>query len=415
MSFQGMQFTPEMRKLIVNVKLFFDEYKKSNTLEDQRSSYLASRALGVGEATVKRIMSAFNKSGEEGLHWDNMHKRGKPSFSIETGVESTVRDFVRNANKNGEIVTLETIKVCLEKELGTAIAIPTLWRALSRWGFEFGEGVRSAQLKESERVVIQRRQYLRIKIANRKPDGTSRRPEIYLDESYINKNHSRDSTWYFTEDSAMLGKPTGKGERLVIINAISANGWVPNAKLTFNASRKSGDYHSNLNWEIFSRWFQDQLLPNIPRDSLIILDNAAYHNVLMEETFPKKSDTVRKLKSWLDHNEIPWTKDMLKPELYQLCLRLAPKPEYRLDQIAAKYDCTILRTPPYHPELQPIETCWAIVKNYIAEHNDCTMKKVLKLLEEGFKQVTSKTTLGLIKKVQKKESDYWKEDSKVLK
>jgi len=51
-------------------------------------------------------------------------------------------------------------------ELHCDVAHTTLWRALQRWGFEFGTGVRSAQIKESERIVILRRQYLRQKLAN---------------------------------------------------------------------------------------------------------------------------------------------------------------------------------------------------------------------------------------------------------
>jgi transposase len=76
----------------------------------------------------------------------------------------------------------------------------------------------------------------------------------------------------------------------------------------------------------------------------------------------------------LEKNSIPWTPDMLTPELYELCKRLAPVPEYRLDKIAEAAGHSILRTPQYHPELQPIETCWAVVKNSMAAHCDFTMK-----------------------------------------
>jgi hypothetical protein len=52
-----------------------------------------------------------------------------------------------------------------------------------------------------------------------------------LDESYVNKNHSNDFIWYSDEDGPWVQKPTGKGERLIIINAITKEGWVPGAKL----------------------------------------------------------------------------------------------------------------------------------------------------------------------------------------
>jgi len=413
MSFQGVEFSPEMRKMVVNVKRFFDTNKKtSDNLATIPASKLTASALDISESTVKVVMAAFNKKGDDGLNFSNFPQRGRPSYVLESGVEPLIRQFVRRANRNGDQVNVEIIRNFMQDELHCkGIAHTTLWRALQRWGFEFGKGTRSAQLKESERIIMMRRQYLRLKRSNRDATGRIERPEVYLDESYINKNHSNDNTWYYEEDGVVLGKPTGKGERLVIVNAITSDGWVPGSRLVFKASKKTGDYHANMNWSNFSKWFQEQLLKNIPKNSLIIMDNAAYHNVLAEEAFPKKGHSVKRLREWLSSNQYPWTQDMLKSELFELCSRLAPKPEFLIDNIARKQGHTILRTPPYHPELQPIETCWAIVKNHVAQHNDCTMKKVRILLEEGFAKVTAKTCQKLIKKINHQEDTFWEEDA----
>lgn len=411
MSFQGVEFNPEMRKMVVNVKHFFDSTKKTPNNLTRPASQLTASALNISESTVKVIMAAFNKKGEEGLNSSKFQQRGRPTYTVESGIEPLIRQFVRRANRDGEQVNIEIIRNFMRDELYCDVAHTTLWRALQRWGFEFGKGTRSAQLKESERVVIKRRQYLRLKRSNRDDKGQIDRPEVYLDESYINKNHSNDNTWYFEEDGIIIGKPTGKGDHLIIVDAITKDGWVPNARLVFKASKKTGDYHANMNWNNFSEWFQEKLLKNIPENSLIIMDNAAYHNVLAEEAFPKKSHSVKRLREWLSNNEIPWTKDMLKSELFVLCSRFATKPEFLIDNIARKHGHSILRTPPYHPELQPIETCWAIVKNHVAQHNDCTMKKVRILLEEGFAKLTTKTCQKLIKKVSMQEDTFWIEDT----
>lgn len=414
MSFQGVEFTPEMRKMVVNAKLFFDDLKSAPSTLELPATQLAASALGISESTVKVIMAAYNKKGEEGLDWSKFQQRGRPTYTVESGIEPLIRQFIRQANRNGDQVNIEIIRRFMRDELHCDIAHTTLWRALQRWGFEFGTGIRSAQLKESERIIIMRRQYLRRKLANRDDKGQIIRPEVYLDESYINKNHSNDNTWYFEEDDIIIGKPTGKGDRLIIVNAITKDGWVPNAKLVFKASKKTGDYHTNMNWDNFSKWFQEKLLKNIPENSLIIMDNVPYHNVLVEEAFPKKSHSVKRLCEWLSNNEIPWTKDMLKSELFDLCLRFAAKPEFLIDRIASREGHSVLRTPPYHPELQPIETCWAVVKNHVAQHNDCTMEKVWTLLEEGFAKVTNKTCQKLIKKVKSQEEAFWDEDTRVV-
>ena len=76
-------------------------------------------------------------------------------------------------------------------------------------------------------------------------------------------------------------------------------------------------------------------------------------------------------------------------------------------------DMTILRTPPYHPELQPIETCWGVVKNYMADHCDFTMRGLRSRLPEAFSQVTSGTCVNIIGLVAKEEDRYWIEDEKL--
>ncbi len=202
---------------------------------------------------------------------------------------------------------------------------------------------------------------------------------------------------------------------MIIVHSITVNGWVDNAQLVFDANRRTGDYHGQMNWENFSKWFKTQLLPNIPLNSIIMLDNAGYHNVFTESTFPVLATRKEALCDWLEKNNIPWTPDMLKPELYELCKRLAPAPEYKLDQIAKAAGHSILRTPQYHPELQPIETCWGVVKNYMADHCDFTMKNFREQLPSAFSKVTPKTCKSLVAKVMKQEKKYWNEDSEFYK
>ena len=210
-----------------------------------------------------------------------------------------------------------------------------------------------------------------------------------------------------------MNKPSGKGERLIIVNAITKDGWVNKAKLVFEAQKKTGDYHGQMSWENFSRWFSDQLLPNIPNKSIIIMDNASYHNVVEENSFPRSNTGKEELRKWLDDNEIPWGQDLLKAELYALCKSSEPKPEYKIDKIAESAGHSILRTPQYHPELQPIELCWGIVKNYMAKHCDFTLRKLRNNLSLAFSQVTAETCRKLIGKTVREEDKFWDEDRKI--
>jgi transposase len=247
---------------------------------------------------------------------------------------------------------------------------------------------------------------------NRGVKGDLIRPEVYLDESYVNKNHSKDFTWYFGEDGPMIQKPTGKGERLIILNAVTSNGWVPSAKLIFKSSRKTGDYHGQMNGKLFQKWFQDRLLPNIPENSLIVMDNASYHNTLTASSPPTRRCAKEKIKSWLAQEGIPCADSSLKAELVEVLLQRAPIPIYEIDDTARKLGHEVVRTPPYHPELQPIEICWGVVKNHVARNCDFTMKNLQLQLEAGFSKVSGATCKKIVAKVRKIEDEYWSEDSK---
>ena len=270
-------------------------------------------------------------------------------------------------------------------------------------------------MKEKNHVIAARRRYLRKKRANRVSgiDTDTIRPEVYLDESYVNKNHSNDFIWYSDEDGPWVQKPTGKGERLIIINAITKSGWVSGCKLVFKSTRKTGDYHGQMNWDLFRKWFTEMLLANIPENSLIIMDNASYHNILSEHSPPTPLCSNKKIMQWLEQNKIHCRDDCLKPELVEILKKMAPEPLYAIDEIARSHGHEIIRTPPYHPELQPIETCWGVVKNHVARNCDFTMANLIEELDSGFENVTAKTCGKIIAKVRRTEDKFWREDLKL--
>ena len=50
------------------------------------------------------------------------------------------------------------------------------------------------------------------------------------------------------------------------------------------AGSHNGDYHKVFNGKNFVQWWEEQLLPNLLTPSLIMLDNAAYHQVKAPDT-----------------------------------------------------------------------------------------------------------------------------------
>jgi transposase len=168
-----------------------------------------------------------------------------------------------------------------------------------------------------------------------------------------------------------------------------------------------------MHHDIFTKWFSEQLLPNIPKHALLVMDNAPDHNVLSRHSAPTATCKKEEIRAWLSKNRIPVRDDCLKAELVELLAKVAPAPTDALEELASEQGHEILRTPPYHPELQPIATCWAVVKNQMARKSKFTMAHLLEQLDDAFDSVTEETCSGLIKKVREVEDKYWTEDARL--
>jgi len=411
MSSQGKAYTTEQKEFIIRLKQSYDEERaKQATVSTTNAAGRVAKGLQVSLSTVKAVMAEYHRTGP--VEAPLALVRGKPGYRVGSALETVIRHRVRELNRRGEAVSLRSLRSWLAQEYDQGdLPLNTLWRTIQRLGFVYGPSKRRSTLKERAYVIIARRQYLRQKRGNRAPSGSTYRPEVYLDETYLNVNHSKDNTWYFEADGPWVNKPAGKGPRLIIVHAITPAGWVRGAKLVFQAKQRTGDYHGQMNSANFTKWFTEQLLPNIPSRSLIIMDNAAYHNELAEDAFPTPKTSKAQLRQWLRRHHLgEYREDMLKPELYQKCKQRCPVPPLKLDLMAQAAGHTIVRTPPYHPELQPIEMGWAILKEYCAARCDYTLAGLKTHLEAGFAQVTPAVCQSLIQKVRDQEDQYWVED-----
>lgn len=407
----GKALSPEIKETIVTLKSYFDRNKVSFAKQDS-SAQMVSDALGIGLSTVNRVMARYRKDPSSVQQVQDT--KGHRCSVISESNQAAVRSYIRQGNLEGRHITLEGIKDFLyERSPNEKYHITTLGRTLNRWGFEFGKGVRTQHLKEKDSVILSRQKYLRKKRGNRSGANNKEtvKPEVYLDESYLNKNHSNDFTWYYGEDGPWIQKPTGKGERLIIMNAISQDGWIPGARNIFRSSRNTGDYHGQMDAEKFHKWFLEKLLPNIPSESLIIMDNAPYHKALAPNSPPTPACRKAEIRKWLEENGFPCSRDCLKVELVEILKTARAEPLYMVDILAEQFGHEVLRTPPYHPELQPIEICWAIVKNEVGLHCDFTMKTMEAYLERAFKKVTGLSCKELIQKIQEVEDNFLKSDA----
>ena len=106
MAFQGKEFTPEMKQLVVNLKQHFDEEKKAGrTISTKNATGRVAKGLGVGEATVKRIMAA-DKQGKDIVAEEK--ERGKPPYRLSLNLQPIIREFIRQKNLTGQKIRAVT-------------------------------------------------------------------------------------------------------------------------------------------------------------------------------------------------------------------------------------------------------------------------------------------------------------------
>ena len=66
MSFQGKEFTQDMKQLVINLKQFNDIERRKNKFKAVWAAVWAieqtAKGLGIGQATVRRIMAEYQTS-----------------------------------------------------------------------------------------------------------------------------------------------------------------------------------------------------------------------------------------------------------------------------------------------------------------------------------------------------------------
>ena len=83
---------------------------------------------------------------------------------------------------------------------------------------------------------------------------------------------------------------------------------------------------------------------------------------------------------------------MLKPELYGLIKNNKSEKKYFVDELIQSHGHLVLRLPPYHCDLNPIELLLGIIKNCVASKNSTfKLADMKKLTEQAIGDITLET------------------------
>lgn len=262
-------------------------------------------------------------------------------------------------------------------------------------------------LMERQDIVAWRARYLRFIMDNDKL-GINKRPIVYIDESYVHKNYTVSKCWQSDEVKGVL-KKDGAGQRWIMAHAGGSMGFIEGCLLLFKSKTKSGDYHDDMNSENFEKWFTTVLIPRLPNNSIIVMDNAPYHSIQLNKS-PTASWRKNEIVSWLHSKNLPYQPAMLKYELLEIVKRNKPLPEYKIDNCAVANGHTILRLPPYHCDLNPIELIWSMVKRKVAAHNISSNSNMEALIHQAFEEISTDLWQAECEHVKRIENEYIERD-----
>jgi hypothetical protein len=270
---------------------------------------------------------------------------------------------------------------------------------------------------------------------------------VYVDESYIHAHHGGKKGWFHPSSRDVIGDDNGT--RLIILHAMTDSGllavpdeiasnWLSEpaltAELVFEEVLEDGqdgsDYHNTMTGVKFVAWLRNRLLPTFEKlhpgkKMILVLDNASYHKP-RDETWISSSKAKNKhelVHQLLDLGVERLTTVGEKPRvipshrfearvsaggpskedlLAAVQKWLDEHPDHNrtvVEQLMSDAGHSLIYTPPFCPEVQPIELLWAKVKRYVAErstHNR-SPTEAREQTEQGFEQITKLFCNSIVK------------------
>lgn len=313
-----------------------------------------------------------------------------------------------------------TLRV-ISADLKTAGIIPedtsetTVWRIIHTMGFQYRQSQRKMYVRRESLDVVCRRIGALRSLQRHREEG---RKVVYVDETWFTTRMGHNREWVDTTQAPSNTAysrqvPPGEGERFVVVAAGTDEGFVEGSYLCYPAKSNQGDYHGEMNGELFLRWLTTQLLPSLPEPSVLVLDNAPYHSQLTEESrCPTTATRKADLTKWLEHRNISIPPAATRPELLLLCQKNRPQTQYKVDNTIRMWGHEVIRLPPGHPELNAIEQVWGVMKRYVrSKLQRFTRTDLLARLEEARQLVNKDMWAGAVQHSRKFETSYWKTDN----
>ena len=379
--------------------------------------------------------------------------------------------FIDETHCRGSSVTARKVNAFFLTKFSLNLHRRTIGRKLDEMGLQWAptkplkRTIASYRREAVHNFLISLDKYVREMEAQQKEGKVSEKIFVFTDESYVHQGHAFLHS--YLGEGIQVEKDNTKGKRLIILHAIMEYGplatkdkfgnfvsditWKGDTPhpVTHNnqhtcetlwvSSSSSGDYHDNMNSEMFMQWVEGRLIPTFNekfpgKKMVLVLDNAPYHHKraigtlgaqskgllvsLMAQHQVEYIDLPIKCQARLDlFDKYPDADDRgeciripFDADEQKLCTSKTKNPhvgtteelkvsfvtylkgekpelvECQIEGLLKQQGHEILWAPPYCPDLQPIELFWEAGKNHVAinHHDGQTMRETVRYLQEGW-------------------------------
>ncbi|KAJ8723794.1 hypothetical protein PYW07_007774 [Mythimna separata] len=378
----------------------------------QNTSKVAERvhlATGINKNTLTRIRREHRDAQASCSKVTTPKKKPRSKSVVCDNFEITALHNIINSiyTVRKEIPTLKKFFAVAKEDLEFPGSRTTLRRILvESLGYKFKK-CQSNRLALIQRPNIKawRTKYLR-RIRQNDALAADKKPVIYLDETWIHSHYTVKKCWQSSTTTGVR-KNDSAGRRWIIAHAGGENGFIDGALLMFKSKIKTGDYHDEMNGANFTKWINEKLLPNLPKNAIIVMDNAPYHSMEASKA-PNMTSRKCEMQSWLKEKNIAYEECYTKAELYEIIQRHKPPKDYIIDKIFNENGFEVLRLPPYNCDLNPIEYIWHLVKRRVADKNVLQLESEIENITlQAIASITKDDWQKEVNHVKRIEEEYW--------
>lgn len=325
----------------------------------------AVQATGIAANTIKKVVNEAKLGQQRERTTLNVTIRPicKHEFSNRVKLDSLGKGVLKRLihkfhAEESSMPSMIKLLVKLKREIDYDGSTAHLRGQIKRLGFNrYKTANHQNYYLEKPNVRLQRIEYLQ-SIKKFRMEG---RPIIFTAVTYIGASATDIELHHRPSHRSVDSKRPGA----VLCCAGSLSGFVPNATTIFRKIDSEDRSVADFRDKQFENWVRLHLLPNIPKNSVVVLRNGSYNKKIINAA-PTQRALKSEMEEWLRNMGVPFHPAMNKPQLNKLINLNKDKYEsYAIDKILQDNNHFVLRLPPYHPDLNPVRLAWELKEDVL--------------------------------------------------